>query len=200
MPIPPEDITDYLLDELPPGRRSEIDALLQADPAARDEFERQEALLSALRALPVEEPPRRTVFVPAPPTETPAAGSGRSGASPWMWGAGLAAAASLVVTVGVWASGLVAPSSPLWTGEHIREIVREEVARTEARWQSELNELARSAAGREPVETELASLRKQLAEIGEDAAAGYEFVNAKHELLRRQLLDFDLASADEVLP
>ena len=200
MPIPPEDITDYLLDELPPERRAEIDALLRSDPAARDEFERQGALLSALRALPAEEPPRRTVFVSAPPAKSPASAPGRSGTSPWLRTAGLAAAAALVVMAGVWASGLVPPAPTQWTEQHLREVVREEAARTEARWQSELDALARSAASREAVETELASLRKELAEISEDAAAGYEFVNAKHELLRRQLLEFDVASAAEVLP
>ena len=82
----------------------------------------------------------------------------------------------------------------------MREIVREELARSETRRRLALLDISRSAAGEEWVRSEFDALRRELAETHEDAVAGFEFVNAKHELLKRQLLEFDLASASEVLP
>lgn len=215
MPISPEEMKDYLLDELPPGRKAALEGILRADPVARAEVERQRELLESVRGLPQEEAPRRLVLVPAPRPAPQAAGP-RWRSVPWASPrAALAVAVPFLVAVGIWASGPSLsstasgwnvsfgpgrPQPPAWTAEDLRQVLREELARSDARWQAALQELSRSAASAEWVRSEIGALRRELAETHEDSVAGYEFVNAKHELLKRQLLEFDLASASEVQP
>ncbi len=213
MSLSPDEINDYLLDELPPERRAAVEALLRADPVARAELERQGALLESLHSLPQEDVPRRFVLVPAARAEQPATGWRWPRVPSGMHRAALAALVPLLVAIGIWASGPALSSSasgwtlsfggadsqtPAWTEEKVREVLREELARSEARWRLALLEVSQSAAGAEWARSEFEALRRELAETHEDAAAGYEFVNAKHELLKRQLLEFDLASASEV--
>ena len=215
MSLPPDEIKDYLLDELPPARRAAVEETLRADPAARAELERQRALLESLRGLPQEEVPRRVVLVPASGRGRPAAGRRGIGGPAAMPRAALAAAIALLVAIGIWATGPSmsstesgwtvefgrgVPRPPAWTEERLREIVRQELTRIDTRWQLALQEVSQSAARVEWARSEFEALRRELAETHEDAVAGYEFVNLKHELLKRQLLEFDLASASEVQP
>ena len=215
MSLPPDEIKDYLLDELPPARRAAVKKILREDPAARAELDRQRALLESLRGLPQEKVPRRLVLVPASRPERPSAGWKWLGGLAAMPRAALAAAVALLVAIGIWATGPSmsvtesgwtigfgrgVPQPPAWREEMLREIVREELTRIDARWNVALQELSRSAARVDWARSEFETLRRELAETHEDAVAGYEFVNAKHELLKRQLLEFDLASASEVQP
>ena len=41
---------------------------------------------------------------------------------------------------------------------------------------------------------QLAAVRRELAEVHEDAAVGYELINAKHETFKRQILQIDMAA------
>ena len=215
MSLTPDEIKEYLLDELPTARRAAVEKILRADPAARAELERQRALLESLRGLPQEEVPRRVVLVPASRAGRPSAGRRWIGGPAAMPRAALAAAIALSVAIGIWATGPSiystesgwnvgfgrgAPQPPAWTEERLREIVRQELTRIDARWQVELQQVSQSAARVDWARSEFEALRRELAETHEDAVAGYEFVNVKHELLKRQLLEFDLASASEVQP
>ena len=215
MPLSPDEIRDYLLDELSPQRRADIEDRLRSDPAARAELERQRALLQAVRSLPEESVPTRMVFVRDPGAKPAKERLPRFNLP--AWAAPLAVAAALVVAVvlGVWASepalrlgdsGLTvsfgsggALAEP-WTEQRLRLVFREELARSETRWNLALREARRSSVSADWVRSEFESVRGDLADLHEDAVAGYEFVNAKHELLRRQLLEFDLASAAQVMP
>jgi anti-sigma factor RsiW len=215
MPLTPDEIRDYLLDELSPGRRAAVEELLRADPVARAELERQRSLLEALHSLPQAEVPRRLVLVPGSRPALPATGPSWLGVPPGLPRAAIAAVIAILIAIGIWASGptlsrhaagwtiafgSAASQPPEWTEAGLREVLREELARSDARWRLALLEVSQSAAGAEWVRSEFDALRRELAEAHEDAVAGYEFVNAKHELLKRQLLEFDLAAASEVQP
>ncbi len=211
MSYTPEELSDYLLNELPPERRSEIETLLQSDGAAREELERQRGLLQALGSLAEEDPPRRLSFVPVELAPPALAGLRRS--VPRLLA--LAASIGLAVAAGIWASGPTLdrhasgwtlafsagiPPVPDVTHAQLREVLREELALSENRWREALLETAPAAAGADWTRSQLEALRQDLAETHEDSVAAYEFLNAKHELLKRQLLDFELASFEEVHP
>lgn len=204
MPIPRDELTDYLLDELPAGRRAEFEALLREDPAARAELDALRGLVGALRGLPSED-------VPRPPAPHSAARGPRLPALP-RWTAAVAVAVA-VAGVAVWASPprLSVSSQGGWTltfgdsrdarAQSQAAALRKELEASEARWRRALEAAAsRSAEERDRLQAELGAVRGELDQVLADAAAGYEFLNAKHELLKRQLLEFDLASASEVRP
>ncbi len=220
MSVSPEEIRDYLLDDLPSQRRAAVEAALRSDPQARKELEVQRRLLGALRSLPEAEVPEHSSFVPDPvPAVTARPASSR-------WGAGYGfrlAAVCAAVLVGlfgaVWLSqptvqrlpdGWIvsfggAPKAPVPPGpavseEQLRAAIREEIERSSARWASALIEVSASAAGAEGTEAEVAALRQEVAAMHADSVAAYRFLNAKHELLKRQLLEFDLAAIPETRP
>ena len=213
MSLSPDDIKDYLLDELPPDRRAETESRLRSDPAARAELDRQRAVLDAVRAVPQESVPRRTVFVRDPRAAAVPPGRHRIGFPARAALAGIAAA--LAIALGTWAidpaiqrrdSGWIlyigagdAVAEP-WTEDRLRRVLRDELATAEARWRLALEEASGSMAGAAWVRSEFESVREDLNGMHEDAVAGYGFVNAKHELLRRQLLEFDLASGAGTVP
>lgn len=58
-----EELQAYMLGELPPGKRKEMEQWLQANPEAALEAERLGVVVNALQRLPEEEPPRRIAFV-----------------------------------------------------------------------------------------------------------------------------------------
>ncbi len=214
MPVPRDELTDYLLNELPAGRRAEVETLLREDPAARAELDSLRGLVGALQGLPSED-------VPRPPAVHPIAG-GAAGAHPTARGLRLpalprrtaaTAVAVAAAAVAIWASPPQLSVSPQegWTltfgdsrdarAHYQVAALREELEASEARWQRALQATAsRSAGERDRLQAALAAVRSELDQVLEDAAAGYEFLNAKHELLKRQLLEFDLASASEVRP
>lgn len=59
----PHDLRDYILDELEPAQRAEVERWLAASAEGREELERWRLTCGALRSLPDEEPPRRIAFV-----------------------------------------------------------------------------------------------------------------------------------------
>lgn len=217
MSVSPEDIRDYLLDDLPSRRRAAVESALRSDPQARKELEIQRGLLDALHSLPEAEVPEHSSFAPDP---VPAVAA-RPPSSPWGLGYGFRLAA-------VCAAVLVGLAGALWLGqptvqrlpegwilsfggapkasispvpaiseEQLRVAIREEIERNSARWASALLEVSASAAGAERTEAEVAALRQEIAAMHADSVAAYRFLNAKHELLKRQLLEFDLAAIPE---
>ena len=202
----PEELSDYLLDELPPARRAEIEALLRSSAAAREELERQRGLLQALGSLAEEPPPRRFSFLPAEAPQPPL-----RRLVPRLLAVSAAIGAALAA--GVWAASpaferhasgwtltLGTPQQPAAgvTAAQLRAILHEELARSETRWRQAL--LETSASGADRTRAELDALRREIAETHEDSAAAYAFLNARLELLKRQLVEFDLASFEEALP
>jgi anti-sigma factor RsiW len=63
MPECPYDLRDYLLDELTPHERTEVERYLESSSEARQELERLRLTHAALQRLPDEEIPRRVAFV-----------------------------------------------------------------------------------------------------------------------------------------
>jgi hypothetical protein len=63
MTKPPYEIEDYVLEELGAAERAEMEAWLAGSAEGRAEAERLRLTVSALRALPDEEPARRIAFV-----------------------------------------------------------------------------------------------------------------------------------------
>jgi anti-sigma factor RsiW len=59
----PHDLRDYVLDELTPQQRAEVERYLATSVEAREEVERLKLTCQALQSLPDEEPPRRIAFV-----------------------------------------------------------------------------------------------------------------------------------------
>lgn len=59
----PHDLRDYVLDELTPQQRAEVERFLATSVEAREEVERLRLTKQSLLSLPQEEPPRRIAFV-----------------------------------------------------------------------------------------------------------------------------------------
>ena len=207
-----DELKDYLLDELAPDRKAALEALLRDSAEAREELEKQRLLLRTLRDLPEAEPSRRIALVAAPTQASPADGWHRSGV---LRAAAVAACAALAIVGGLWmleptlardAAGwtlsIGGPPMPYQTApteEQLRALIREELSGTEARLQQTLLDAARTAS-EGWTRSELAAVRRELSEVREDAVAGYQFVNAKHELLKRQLVEFELAAVPDSQP
>lgn len=214
MSYSPDELKDYLLDELSASRRAEVEAMLRNSSGARAELARQRLLLQALRSLPQEEIPKRIAFVSDPILEPTA--RQKLWLRIWAGAPRLAGAVALLVLAlagGIWASGPVvsrhetgwmvsfggAPAVPApgMSEAQLRADLREEWKRTEARLSRALLQASQSAADGEWVRSQLAEIRREVAQMHEDAVAGYEFVNAKHELLKRQLVEVDVAWLQE---
>ena len=213
MSISPEELRDYLLGELPADRRAAVEAALRRDPQARMELESQRKLLNALRALPEAELPEHASWASVP---VPAATAHRMSAKGTLGQvlrlAAIAAAVMLGLFGAVWFSQPTiqrhpqgwtlsfggAPEAPALSEERIRATIREEIERSSARWARALIEVSASAADPERTEAELLALRQEVAAMHADSVAAYEFLNAKHELLKRQLLEFDLAGIPQI--
>lgn len=218
MSVSPEEIRDYLLDDLPSQRRAAVEAALGSDPEARKELEIQRRLLDALHSLPEAELPEHSSFAPNPLPAVPDRPPSSLGGLGYGFRLAAVCAALLVGLAGaVWLSqptvqrlpeGWIvsfggAPKAPVspapaLSEEQIRVAIREEIERSSARWAAALLEVSASAAGAEGTEAEVATLRQEVAAMHADSVAAYRFLNAKHELLKRQLLEFDLAAIPEV--
>ncbi len=214
----PHMLWDYLLDELGPAERAEVEAYLQTSPAGRAELERLRLTHSALLHLPEEEIPRRIAFVSDPvlePSLRQRFWRGLLGGAPRL-AMGLAAVL-LVFFAGAWATqptltrtgagwSLAFGASPAAGDleEKLRAAVQEAVAEAESRRlealaarnasSEKVDEKVDEKADRAWVAAQLAAVRRELEEVHEDAAVGYQLVNAKHETLKRQILRIDMAS------
>lgn len=218
MSVSPEEIRDYLLDDLPSQRRAAVEAALGSDPEARKELEIQRRLLDALHSLPEAELPEHSSFAPNPLPAVPDRPPSSLGGLGYGFRLAAVCAALLVGLAGaVWLSqptvqrlpeGWIvsfggAPKAPVspapaLSEEQIRAAIREEIERSSARWAAALLEVSASAPGAERTEAEVAALRQEVAAMHADSVAAYRFLNAKHELLKRQLLEFDLAAVPEI--
>ena len=95
--------------------------------------------------------------------------------------------------------GPPAPRQAAPTEEQLRALIREELSGTEERIRQTLLDAARTAT-EGWTSSELAAVRRELTEVREDAVAGYQFVNAKHEMLKRQLVEFEMAGVPDSQP
>ena len=216
MSISPEELRDYLLGELPADRRTAVEAAVRKDPQARMELESQRKLLNALRALPEAELPEHASWASIP---VPAATAHRMSAKGTLGHVLRLAAIATAVMLGlfgaIWFSQPTIqrhvqgwtlsfggppepPEAPALSEDRIRATIREEFERSSARWARALIEVSASAADPERTEAELLALRQEVAAMHADSVAAYEFLNAKHELLKRQLLEFDLAGIPQI--
>ena len=212
MQFSPDELKDYLLDELAPDRKAALEARLRDSAEAREELEKQRLLLRTLRELPEAEPSRRIALVAAPTQASPADGWHRAGV---LRATAIAACAALAIVGGMWmleptltrdTAGWTlsigdppVPNQTAPTEEQLRALIREELSGTEARLHQSLLDAVRTAT-EGWTHSELAALRRELSEVREDAVAGYQFVNAKHELLKRQLVEFELAAVPDSQP
>lgn len=209
----PHPLWDYLLDELAPAERAEVEAWLETSSAGRAELERLRLMHAALLRLPQEEIPQRIAFVSDPILE-PSLGqrfwrSLRGGAPRFALGM---AALLLVFFAGAWATkptlartgdgwslAFGAPAAAAvpagdWQRE-LRAAAREAAAAEARRVEAAAAGNAPSAAvEREWVSAQIAAVRRELAGVREDAMIGYELVNTKHETLKRQMFQIDMAA------
>lgn len=205
----PHRLWDYLLDELPPAERAEVEAWLRTSSAGRAELERLRLMHAALLRLPEEEIPQRIAFVSDPILEPSAAQRlwrALLGGAP-RFALGMAALLlvffagawatqpTLAQTEGGWSLTFGAPAPAVdWQGEMqaaAREAAAAEARRIEA---AAAGNVSAAEIDREWVAAQIAEVRRELAAVHEDAAVGYELVNTKHETLKRQLFQIDTAS------
>lgn len=216
MQYSPDELKDYLLDELAPDRKAAIEALLRDSVEAREELAKQRLLLQALRELPEAEPERRIAFVAAPEQASPADRWRRAGVlAGAARAAAIAASVALAIAGGMWVlEPILTRDATGWTlsigdpeptvqtaatEDQLRALIREELSSTETRLKQALMDAAQTAA-EGWTRSELASVRRELTEVRDDAVAGYQFVNAKHEMLKRQLVEFELAAVPDGQP
>jgi anti-sigma factor RsiW len=171
----PHDLRDYVLDELTPSQRAEVERHLATSVEAREELERLKLTHQALLSLPEEEPPRRIAFVSdkvfEPSLPRRLWHDFWQGAPRLAFGA---AAVLLVFFAGAWATqptvtsdpngwrlafGQPAPIEQPAVGATSRELTTEQVRQvadilreSEARNQQALAELVRSESARSQAE------------------------------------------------
>ncbi len=216
MQFSPDDLKDYLLDELAPDRKAAVEAFLRDSVEAREELEKQRLLLQTLRELPEVEPSRRIDLVAAPAQASATDRWRRAGVlAGALRATAIAASAALAIVGGMWVleptlerdatgwtlstGGPPAPRQAAPTEEQLRALIREELSGTEERIRQTLLDAARTAT-EGWTSSELAAVRRELTEVREDAVAGYQFVNAKHEMLKRQLVEFEMAGVPDSQP
>lgn len=214
MPDTPHDLRDYLFDELTAAERGEVEDYLSASAEARAELEQLRLTHAALLHLPEHEIPQRIAFVSDPVLE-PSAWQrfwrDMLGGAP-RFAMGMAAV-MLVFFAGAWATepslsqtesgwslafGGTAPAVSAGVSEagvsktELLAAVHEAVAASEAR---QLEAIAASTGVDEQwVSARVAEVRRELAEVHEDAVMGYELVNTKHETFKKQMSQMDMAS------
>ncbi len=207
----PHVLWDYLLDELGPTERVEVEEYLKTSDAGRAELERLRLTHAALLHLPEEEIPQRIAFVSDPilePSPRQRFWRGALGGSPLL-AMSAAAAVMLVFFAGAWATKpTLARTGDGWSltfgasaaagdlEEKFRAAIIKAVTAADARQLEAAAALNASSEriDREWVSAQIAAVRRELAEVQEDAAIGYELVNAKHETFKRQVLQIDMAS------
>lgn len=218
----PHDLRDYLFDELGPTERAEVEAYLKTAPEGRAELEQLRLTHSALLHLPEEEVPRRIAFVSDPilePSPWRRFWLGWMAGAPRL---ALGAAAMLAVFfVGTWAtkptlarteggwslafgapaaSGAPGASSASGASVGLEEKFQAaiEAAMTEVEARQREAAAARDAsvegADREWTAAQIAEVRREMTAVHEDAMAGYELLNTKHETFKRQIFQMDMAS------
>lgn len=202
----PHDLRDYVLEELTPQQRAEVERFLTTSVEAREEVERLKLTRQALLSLPEEEPPRRIAFVsdkvfePSP--------TRRLWQSFWQGAPRTAfglTAFLLVFFAGAWATqptvtsdhngwrlafGQPAPAEQPAVAE-ARELTPEQVRQvadilrqSEARSQQALAELVRSEGDRSQAE-----IRAEIEQIRKDSDDNFRFQKARWDALYRGMAE-----------
>jgi ferric-dicitrate binding protein FerR (iron transport regulator) len=201
----PHDLRDYVLDELTPPQRAEVERFLAASVEAREEVERLRLTHQALLSLPEEEPPRRIAFVSDKVFEPSL--SRRLWQSIWQGAPRLAfgmAAVLLVFFAGAWAtqptvtsdsSGwrlafgqparverpAVAEAARVLTPEQVRQ-VSEILRESEARNQEAIAELVRLEGARAHGE-----MRSEIEQIRQASEENFQIQKARWDKLQLDL-------------
>ncbi len=212
----PHDLRDYVLEELSPSQRVEVESWLAASAEGRAEVERLRMTFGALRSLPDEEPPRRIAFVSDKIFEpSPWARFVR-----WFWAEGprmaLGTAAVLAMLfVGAWATQpsieardggfklafgpqqvepapLVDP--PAVDEAALEATVRQAVAAERARMQAVLEQTVAGMIDRRARTTE-ARFSDELRGTRQDLESSLYIINSKYDQLYRDLSVSDVAVA-----
>ena len=214
----PHDLRDYILDELEPAQRAELERWLAGSAEGRAELERLPKTCGALRSLPDEEPPRRIAFVSDKIFEpSPWARFAR-----WFWAEGprmaLGTAAVLaVVFAGVWATEpTVTADESGWSlafGPRV-ETAAPAPAATPAAAPATIDEAVLEAKVQEAVAQERERMREALRQVIDERAKAIEarfstdlegtrqdfdsslhIINSKYEQLYKDIVSSDLAVA-----
>ncbi len=211
----PYDLRDYVLDELSPEQRADVERYLQSSAEAREEVERLMLTQRALLSLPDEEVPRRVAFVSDKVFEPSAA------VRMWraFWGEtprlamGLAAVL-LVLFGGLWlveptvtadASGwriaFGSPARPAaeapvveqagLSEAQVRQIMRELTAESEARQSKAMAELVSEESGKVS-----RALRTELEASGKASEQAYFLLKADLDRLQRDAAEVSVASLE----
>jgi hypothetical protein len=203
----PHDLRDYVLDELTPQQRAEVERYLAASVEAREEVERLKLTRQALLSLPEETPPTRIAFVSDKVFEPSLVRrlwqSFRQGAPRLAFGL---AAVLLVFFAGAWATQptvshdqngwrlafgqpaaaerpAVAAASNGLTAEQIRQV--EDILReSEARNQKALAELVRSESA-----SSQAEIRSEIEQIRQASEDNFLFEKARWDGLDRYIAE-----------
>jgi hypothetical protein len=214
MPDAPHDLRDYLFDELTAAERSDVEDYLSTCAEARAELEQLRLTHAALLQLPELEIPQRIAFVSDPVLEpsawqrfwreflggAPRFAMGMAAVMVVFFAGAWATEPSLSQTESGWSLAFGGTALPVAAGvseagvseAEVLAAVREAVAASEAR---QLEAIAASEGVDEQwVAARIAEVRRELAEVQEDAVMGYELVNTKHETFKRQMFQMDLAS------
>jgi anti-sigma factor RsiW len=205
MPECPYDLRDYLLDELTPRERAEVERYLESSSEARQDLERLRLTHTALQRLPDEEIPRRVAFVsdkvfePSPAmrfwrefwTAAPRAAFGMAAVLLVLFGGMWLTQPAVTVDETGWrvafgaASPAVAPAG-LTTeqAEQVRQVVFQAIAE---RQQQERTMLASMISERQPEQTvspaEMARMRREVQEMRSDLGDSYTLIRRDIEKL-----------------
>ncbi len=203
----PHVLWDYLLDELGPTERAEVEAWLKTSAAGRAELERLRLTHAALLRLPEEEIPQRIAFVSDPILDpspwqrfwrgllsgTPRLAAGMAAVLLVFFAGAWATKPTLARTGDDWSLAFGAPAAAGDWEERVRAAAREAAAAEARRIEAAANPSS-EGVDREWVSAQIAAVRRELAEVHEDAVIGYELVNTKHETFKRQIFQIDMAS------
>jgi hypothetical protein len=201
----PHDLRDYVLDELTPQQRAEVERFLAGSVEGREEVERLKLTRQALLSLPEEEPPRRIAFVSDKVFEP--SRSRRVWQSFWQGAPRMAfglAAVLLVFFAGAWATqpgvtrdqngwrlafgpaaveGAAAAQAAELSPAQIRQVA-EILRESEARSQQAMAELVRLEGVRSD-----AKVRAEIQEIRRAADENFLLLKARSDNLERSIAE-----------
>jgi anti-sigma factor RsiW len=209
MPECPYDLRDYLLDELTPRERAEVERHLESSSEARQELERLRLTHTALQRLPDEEIPRRVAFVsdkvfePSPAmrfwrefwTAAPRAAFGMAAVLLVLFGGMWLTQPAVTVDEAGWrvAFGAASPApSPVPApagltaeqAEQVREVVFQAIAEREQQQRVMLANMLSEQRPRPAVSAaEVAQVRREVQEMRSDLGDSYTLIRRDIEKL-----------------
>ena len=201
----PYDLRDYLLDELTPRERAEVERYLESSSEARQELERLRLTHSALQRLPDEEIPRRVAFVsdkvfePSPAmrfwrefwTAAPRAAFGMAAVLLVLFGGMWLTRPAVTVDETGWrvafgaASPAVAPAglTPEQTAQ-VRQVVFQAIAERQQQQSAMLaSMISEQQRGQTVSPAEMARVRREVQEMRSDLSDSYTLIRRDIEKL-----------------